>query len=111
MLHDDPHRLRERGAHDLPLLAYAAFGLERTEMAALLLKAGANVHVRAFGQTTLHLAAAKGYVELARLLLEQGADVNAAAAPRRGPVPPLAVAIRSKQSKMEAFLKDRGGRV
>ncbi len=110
MVEADRDRLRERGAHDLPLVAYTAFGEQRAEIAEFLLKAGADVEARAFGQTTLHIAASKGHVELAKLLLDRGADVNAAAKSRGSSITPLAVAIRSKQSKVADLLRDRGGR-
>jgi uncharacterized protein len=102
--------LRERGAHDLPLLAYTAFGTEQPEIAQFLLDAGLPIEVRAFGQTTLHIAAAKGHIGLAQLLIDRGADVNAAAKSRAGVLTPLAVALRAKQEKMADFLRSRGGR-
>jgi uncharacterized protein len=102
----DTNCLRERGAHDLPLLAYTAFGKERVEIAAFLLDAGADIHTRGFGQTVLHFAAARGHLDLAKLLLERGADVNAAS---KGGTP-LAAARRSKMEKMAQFLSEHGGR-
>jgi ankyrin repeat protein len=63
------------------------------------------------GLTTLHVAAAKGHIELAELLLAHGADVNSPGAQGGRMLTPLAMAARSKQSKMENFLKSRGGRV
>lgn len=111
MIREDRDRLRERGAHDFPLLSYTAWGKERTEIAAFLLEAGANPKA-AFGQSPLHVAAGKGYVELAGLLLEHGADVNATTESRKGPGPtPLALAVQRKQSKMADFLTSRGGRM
>ena len=107
---EDKGCMRERGAHDLPLLAYTAFGSQQADIAQFLLDAGADVHVRAFGQTTLHLAAAKGHVELARLLLDRGADVNAVAKLRKTDMTPLAVALQAKQSKIADLLTSRGGR-
>jgi ankyrin repeat protein len=109
LLSEDPACIRERGAHDLPLLAYTAFGEQRVDTAELLLKSGADVHVLGFGQTTLHFAASKGHVELAQLLLERGADVNAAVRTKGGLVTPLGLAEKAKQSKMADFLKERGG--
>jgi len=101
----------ERGAHDLPILAYALYGKEQTAIADALLKAGANIHARAFNLTLLHLAASKGYVEAANLLIEHGADVNATVQTAAGKVTPLALAARGKQSKMEEFLKERGAKI
>ena len=109
LLTEDPACIRERGAHDLPLLAYTAYGDQRVDTAELLVKAGADVHVQAFGQTTLHIAASKGHVELAQLLLERGADVNATAKIRGALLTPLALAVQAKQSKMADFLRERGG--
>jgi ankyrin repeat protein len=97
----DRRVVQERGAHDLPILAYTLYANQQTAIAADLLKAGADATVRAFGQTPLHLAANKGYVEIAALLLDHGADVNA------GPVTPLEVATKKNQSKMVEFLKSR----
>jgi ankyrin repeat protein len=108
LLTEDPACIRERGAHDLPLLAYTAYGDQRVDTAELLLKAGADVHVKAFGQTTLHLCARKGHVELAQLLLERGADVNATFETKAGLLTPLGLAVQAKQSKMTDFLKDHG---
>ena len=62
---------------------------------------GADPMTRAFNQTPLHLAAGKGYVEIAALLLEHGADIKA------GPVSPLEVATKKNQAKMVEFLKTR----
>ena len=102
----DPACVRERGAHDIALLAYAAYGEQHPEIADFLLRAGAGVHEKALGgMTTLHLAASKGYVDLAEVLLAHGADVN-----EPGRVTPLGAAIRAKQEKMADFLKSRGGR-
>jgi hypothetical protein len=100
----------ERGAHDIAILAYAAYGKEQAAIAELLLKAGANVHARCLGVTPLHLAANKGYVDFGALLIEHGADVNLAVKLRDGMVTPLALAVRAKQPKMEALLKQHGAR-
>jgi ankyrin repeat protein len=110
MVQEDRGCLRERGAHDIALLAYTAFAAERVEIAALLLGAGADVHARSLGQTTLHIAAAKGHVELAQLLLDRGADVNATAKVRGANRTPLAIALETKQTRMADLLSARGGR-
>ena len=109
-LREDPACLRERGAHDLPLLAFTAFGEPRVEIAEMLLAAGADVNVRAFNQTVLHLAAARGQVEMGKMLLDHGADVNAAVRTKDGDQTPLAFAIKAERSKMADFLRSRGGK-
>jgi ankyrin repeat protein len=97
----DRRVIHERGAHDLPILTYTVFGNQQTAIAADLIKAGADVNARAFTQTPLHIAAGKGYVEVAALLLDHGAD------PKAGPVTPLELATRKNQTKMVDFLKSR----
>ena len=106
----DPGCLRERGAHDIALLAFMAYAEQQSEIADFLLRAGANVHAKALGITALHIAAGKGYVELAELLLSHGADINAPGKSNAQLVTPLAVALRSKQTRMADFLKSRGAR-
>jgi ankyrin repeat protein len=110
LVKSDAACVRERGAHDLPLMAYTAYGDERHEIADVLLTAGADLRARAFGMTILHLAATKGYVQLAELLVSRGADVNATAKVRGEEATPLAVAVRAKQDRMADFLKSRGGK-
>ncbi len=100
----------ERGAHDIGILAFAAYGKEQASIAEVLLKAGANVHTRCLGVTPLHLAATKGYVDFGAVLIEHGADVNLAVKARDGMVTPLAMAIKAKQAKMEALLRQHGAR-
>jgi ankyrin repeat protein len=102
--------LRECGAHDIALITYSSLGEERYEIADFLLGAGANVDGRQFGVTTLHLAANKGYLRLADVLLAHGADVNAIAKSRGQQFTPVAAAVKAKQEKMVEFLKSRGGR-
>src|SRR5262249_27203656 len=57
LVREEPACLRERGAHDIALLAYTALGAEHADIAELLLKSGIDIHSRALGQTPLHLAA------------------------------------------------------
>ena len=77
----------------------------------MLIQAGASVNAQAFGLTSLHIAASKGHAELASILIDHGADVNMPGKTRTGMMTPLAIAIKAKQEKIEALLKDRGGRV
>lgn len=107
LLETDPGTVRERGAHDIALIAFTALGPARPEIADLLLRSGADVSATALGgATTLHLAASKGYADLAEVLLSHGADVNALA---KGATP-LAIAVKSKQDKVADLLRARGGK-
>jgi ankyrin repeat protein len=110
LVKEDAACIRERGAHDIALLAYTALGAQHVEIAEFLLDSGADIHARSLGQTSLHIAAGKGYLELAELFLDRGADVNAVAKVRGASLTPLAVAVQAKQEKMAALLKERGGR-
>jgi ankyrin repeat protein len=111
MVRTDRDRLRERGAHDFALLNYVSFGSERKEIAGMLLDAGCDPNAFGRGQSPLHTAAAKGYVEVAALLLDHGANVNATPQSRKGAGPtPLAVALQRKQAKMAEFLTSRGAK-
>jgi uncharacterized protein len=110
LVSEDPGSLRERGAHDIALVAYTTLGAQHVEIAEFLLNAGADVHARSLGQTSLHIAAGKGYVELAQLFLDHGADINAIATVGGASVTPLALAEQAKQEKMAALLRQRGAR-
>jgi ankyrin repeat protein len=110
LVQEDRGCLRERGAHDIALLAYTGYAAEQMEIAEFLLQSGADVHARSLGSTTLHIAATKGHVELARLLLDHGADPNATAKLKGADRTPLGMAIETKQTKMVEFLSGRGGR-
>jgi ankyrin repeat protein len=110
LVKEDAACIRERGAHDIALLAYTALDAQHLEIAEFLLDSGADIHARSLGQTTLHFAAGKGYLELAELFLDHGADINAVAKVRGASLTPLAVAVQAKQEKMAALLKQRGGR-
>lgn len=110
LIAEDTGCLRERGAHDIALLAYTAFGNEHVEIAEFLLKEGVDIHAKSLGLTALHFAANKGHLELAQLFLDHGADVNALGKAQGVPVTPLSLAEKSKHEKMVAFLKERGAR-
>jgi ankyrin repeat protein len=99
----DPNCIRERGAHDFPLLFYTAFGKQQAETAQILLEAGADVNQNLGGVTTLHLAAQKGYVDLARLLLARGADRRIRA--RRGGATPLEMAQKANRTAIVELLR------
>jgi hypothetical protein len=109
-VNQDPKSVCERGAHDIAILAYTAYGREKAELAELLLKAGAKVDGKALSLSTLHLAAMKGQLDLAIVLIDHGADVNEVVKTRGKMATPLDLAIQSKQPKMEQLLKDKGAR-
>jgi ankyrin repeat protein len=110
LVSDDAGCLRERGAHDIALLAYTALGDQHVEIAEFLLGSGADIHARSLGLTSLHFAANKGHLELAQLFLDHGADVNAVGNVRGASLTPLGLAVQTKHEKMAALLKERGGR-
>ncbi len=68
LLAEDSQRVHERGAHDFPLLWYAAFGPERPEILELLLDAGADVHSGMMGNTIVQLAERKKYNRLLEIV-------------------------------------------
>jgi hypothetical protein len=100
--------VNERGAHDIAILGYTAYAREQAEIAGMLLEAGANVQGKALGVTALHLAAQKGYLDLAELLIAHGADVNASVKWRGHMVTPLALAAKAEQKKMADLLRSKG---
>ncbi|MBW8039124.1 MAG: hypothetical protein FVQ85_03900 [Planctomycetes bacterium] len=62
------------GTRDTPL--YSAVFYNQIEMVIFLLANGANVNIKSQGCTALHLSYQKKYEEIARVLLEHGADPN-----------------------------------
>jgi ankyrin repeat protein len=71
----------------------------------LLLAHGADVNADKHGGTALHVAAYNGRVDVAKLLLEAGADANG---PHDGTGGPLTCALAHGQSKMVDFLLEHG---
>jgi ankyrin repeat protein len=113
LLHEDPERVRETGAHDIPLTFYPVVGGGHLEVMRALLAAGTEVNSGKRGHTALHLAARMGQLEMAALLLDHGADVNAAAktgVQGVGVVSPLAMATQGGKPEMADLLRRRGGR-
>lgn len=76
MLHEDPSLIHTRGAHNLPLLYYATI-YDRIAIAELLLQASTDVNAGAGSNTALHGAATFGQANIARWLIEHGADIAA----------------------------------
>ncbi len=108
MVREDRNRLRERGAHDFALLQFTAWAKPQTAIAAFLLDSGVDVNSRGGGQTALHVAARRGLVELAELLVDRGARIDEPSRSRMFPGTPLDLAVKFKQEKMAEFLRSRG---
>ncbi len=77
-----------------------------------LISSGANVNeLDGFG-TPLHMAVARGSVEIAKLLIEAGADVEAeTVAPSQKKAHPLHTAAYSNRAPVAALLIERGAKV
>jgi hypothetical protein len=110
MIAEDGACVRERGAHDIPIIAYTACGEEHAGIADFLLSHGADVRAKSLGLPVLHVAASKGYVRLAEVLLGHGAEVNTTAVYKGKETTPLGIAMAVNQSAMVDFLRGRGGR-
>ncbi|MEJ1241377.1 ankyrin repeat domain-containing protein [Chryseolinea sp. T2] len=73
--HADPNIAASNQMHVAPL--HSACAISNYEIAALLIKAGADVNARQHsGVTPLHSAAHNGQAKLAKLLIDNGSDVN-----------------------------------
>jgi len=116
LLREDPRRIHDCGAHNIPLISFPAIGgggAEQLEIARLLLDAGAEVDAHKRGQTALHWAARGGQVEMAELLLARGAAVEARArltAGERETTTPLALARQGGHAAMVELLRRHGAR-
>lgn len=112
LLAEDPDRVRERGPHDFALLWYPVIGGGLTEMAELLFDHGADVQQQHWlGTTALHYAATGGDVDLGKLLIEKGADVNRAGRKFGGKTAtPLQLAESRGRDAFARLLRDHGAR-
>ncbi|WP_020567490.1 ankyrin repeat domain-containing protein [Neolewinella persica] len=109
LLDEDPNRVHERGAHDFPLLVYPIIGKCGADMMNLLLERGAKVEAQHFlGTTALHWACMRGQLEVAELLVENGADVNRVGRKfsSQGQTP----LQNTKDEKVAAFLRSKGAK-
>jgi ankyrin repeat protein len=76
LLQDDPGLYEAIGAHNIPVMFFAAIS-GSIQIAEMLLQAGSNINEGARGNTALHGAAGFGQTEMVRWLLDHGADPNA----------------------------------
>lgn len=77
LLQRDPLLIHERGAHDFPVLWYLVLGEGSVELGELLLEAGVGLEQESVGVTALHWCVVRRQADLARWLIEKGADVGA----------------------------------
>ncbi len=115
LLAEDPGRIHDCGAHNMPLAWFPAIGggsPEQLEIARFLVDRGLDVNAHKRGQTALHWAARGGHVEMAELLLASGAEVNARAKLGNGEeATPLATARKAERKDVADLLVRRGGTV
>lgn len=96
-------------SEDGSTLLIAAVTLGRSEMVETLIRYGADVNVGArMDMTPLHWAARRDQVDIARVLLENGANPNALGGPERD-ITPMAVAANRANREMIHLLAEFGG--
>lgn len=113
LLEEDPKRIWECGAHNMPPIWFPAIGggeADHLEIARLLLDAGADPNAHKRGQTALHWAARGGQMEMAELLIARGARVDVQAKTPQGDVTPLAAALKAEKRDMADLLRRHGAR-
>ncbi|MEO8667137.1 MAG: ankyrin repeat domain-containing protein [Bauldia sp.] len=99
--------LRELGARPDTLFdAVSAGDLRRVRE---LLRGHADPNQSDGSQSALHMAAARGYIAIADVLIDAGADIEAEGEPSRGH--PLHTAVMNDRPAIAAFLLDRGAQV
>ncbi|MHC5065887.1 MAG: ankyrin repeat domain-containing protein [Planctomycetota bacterium] len=110
-LESDPELANERGAHDFPVMWYAALGRGGSEIAQVLVDHGLSVDQHSMGTTTLHWCARRNDREFASWLIEQGANIEAVGYrwDRNGQTP-LQLAQAARQEEMVKLLEDAGAR-
>ena len=110
-LRRDPTLRHERGAHDFPVMWYAVLGRGSVEMAELLSLHGVPLDQESMGTTALHWCVRRNDRDLARWLIDEGADPQAVGFRwSRDGQTPLQVAQADGSSSMATLLKDAGAR-
>jgi ankyrin repeat protein len=113
LLAEDPERLWECGAHNMPLVWFPAIGgaaAVQVEIMRLLLDRGADANAHKRGHTALHWAARAGARDLAELLLDHGADPNAMSRMGTRESTPLVLAEKSGDRGTIELLRRRGAK-
>ena len=107
----DPSLAHERGAHDFPVMWYAALGRGSVEVAERLVEHGLSLEQESMGTTTLHWCVRRGDLELAHWLLERGADPEPLGyCWSRAGETPLQVAQAAENAPFVALLREGGAR-
>ena len=111
LLERDPLLVHERGAHDFPVLWYAALGGGDVDTAALLHGYGVSADQESLGVTALHWCVRLDHRELAAWLLEHGADAEALGFKwDRDGQTPLQLARALERRELAAMLTQAGAR-
>ncbi len=106
-----PSLVHERGAHDFPVLFFAVFGGGSVEMAERLVRHGVSVDQQSAGTTALHWCVRRREHDLARWLLDRGADPEAVGLQwSRDGETPLQLALADGDARMAALLRQSGAR-
>ena len=107
----DATLVHERGAHDFPVMFFCVFGGGSVAAAELLVARGASVDQDSVGTTALHWCVRRDERDLARWLLEHGADPERVGhAWSRDGQTPLQVAVAHGDTRMAALLRAAGAR-
>jgi ankyrin repeat protein len=111
LLDGDPRLVHERGAHDFPVMWYAALGGGDVATAELLHARGVGVDQESLGTTALHWCARLDHCDLAAWLVANGADVDALGWKWSGDgETPLQVARARSHARVVAVLERAGAR-
>ncbi len=111
LLERDPLLIHERGAHDFPVMWYAALGGGEVDIAELLHRHGVAPDQESLGNTALHWCARLDRRELAAWLIEKGADVEALGFKFDGDgQTPLQLARAGERREIAGMLEKAGAR-
>jgi ankyrin repeat protein len=109
LLEEDPARVRERGAHDFPLIWYPSMAQGDLDAAELLVHAGIDLASEGkLGWTALHWAANAGHEELVEFWIEAGVEINARSWDEG--LTALDLAVARERASLAQLLRSRGAR-